>query len=51
MGYNWAKKNMSEQTGYCKCCGKEMPLERLRVLNGYCCPICYQKGQMQRDKW
>ena len=49
MGYNLADKNMSEQTGQCKSCGRYFSLSILAKFGGYCSPACFQAGR-QRER-
>lgn len=49
MGYDYAKKNMSEETGQCKWCGRYFSLSLLIKMGGYCSLACYQAG-MQRQR-
>ena len=35
-------------TAKCKNCGKEMPIEFLAKMGGYCCPACYQAGRQRQ---
>jgi len=37
------------ETGKCKWCGKETPVEVLVQFGGYCCPAHYQAG-LQRER-